>query len=125
MELKAFWIPCLGVVLSMKSSANYSLVRETRICRVVNGKELETVVGNLALEGFRLIDGGNSFALMKKHTWGSLIVHIILFFLSFGIGNIIYALLAHGNAEKVLVRVDSSSKRGDAAISSEQTPEGF
>ena len=47
--------------------------------------------------------------LVRKKTYGSGTTHLLVFFLTawwtFGIGNLLYAIIAHSRAEKVLVRI--------------------
>jgi hypothetical protein len=62
-------------------------------------------------QGYDVLKEGESTVLMRKSSWGSLIGHIVVALLTvwwtFGIGNLIYALIAHLTAEQVLLKQDT------------------
>jgi len=71
-------------------------------------KEFDGIVDEYVTCGYEILDRSGSTTLLRKRTWGSPDVHLILAFATFwtlGIGNLAYALLSHINAEQVVVNL--------------------
>jgi hypothetical protein len=79
-----------------------------RIRRVENNNQMENVVDDYVTLGYKVESRGqNSVKLKEKKGWGSLSGHVIIILLtfwSFGIGNLIYALIKHYGGEKIVVK---------------------
>jgi len=83
----------------------------SRIRRVSSTKEMEALIDDFITQGYVIVSSGESSAMLRKRTWGTFIGHFIclpLNLFSLGFANVIYALIAHYNAEKVMIKVDNS-----------------
>ena len=70
-----------------------------RVKRIAK-KDLENMIEDYRVEGYKLTNQSDNLAVMKKHGgWGTIGWHIVVFFLtvwfSLGLGNLLYALWAH------------------------------
>ena len=63
-------------------------------------------------QGYETINTGENSVMVRKKTWGTAGGHVLCALLTvwftFGIGNVIYALIVHNTAEKVLVRISEA-----------------
>lgn len=88
-----------------------------RIRKVKSKEELEEMVDDFITQGYKVVSEGESTTRLKKKEWGTASMHIIIFIifgcLSLGIANLVYALIAHSNAEEVLVKVVGKNKEED------------
>ena len=80
-----------------------------RLRKAASQREFDTLVDDYITEGYTIISKGERNTLLRRKSWGSMGAHIIIFLLSawwtFLIGNIIYALIAHSSADKVMVKL--------------------
>lgn len=82
-----------------------------RIRKVENDREFENVIDDFITQGYEVLDRGeNSCRLRENKGWGSIAVHILLIFLTgwwtFGIGNLIYALITrYKSGQKLLIKI--------------------
>lgn len=71
---------------------------------------MDKQVDDYITQGYDLLDQGDNSVLLRKKTWGSAGGHVLWVLLTvwwtFGVGNLIYALIMHYTAPQVLVRVD-------------------
>jgi len=81
-----------------------------RLRKCQSPREYESVIDDFHTQGYEAINRGQNSVLLRKKTWGSLLGHALLFFLTvwftMGIGNLVYALVAHFTAEKILVQLE-------------------
>lgn len=65
-------------------------------------------------QGYEIIEQGQTTAMVRRKTWGSAGGHVLWALLTvwftFGFGNLAYALVAHYNAEKVMLKIDPDAK---------------
>ena len=81
-----------------------------RIRRVDNQREMEEIIDDYVTTGYKVISRGETTTKVRENGgWGSIGGHLITLLLTswftFGIGNLIYALVKHYSGEKVLVKV--------------------
>lgn len=83
-----------------------------RLRRVSSKREFESMLDDFITQGYEILEQGQSTALVRRKTWGSsgghLLWGLLTFWCTLGIGNLAYALAAHYNAEKVMLKIDSS-----------------
>ena len=81
-----------------------------RIRKVASEQELERLVDEFITIGYtEQGDRGLDTIRMKKKNYGSLLAHIIILcftWWSFGIINLIYALIKNHNADEVLIKIE-------------------
>jgi hypothetical protein len=81
-----------------------------RLRKVSSRKELDNQIDDYVTQGYDILEQGEHSALMRRKTWGSAGGHVLWALLTvwwtLGIGNLIYALIAHYTAAQVLVRID-------------------
>ena len=69
----------------------------------VQKDRLTNTIEDLIVEGYRVKDRGNDIAIMERPgKYGSLLLHLILFIFTAGIGNIIYAYLTYTKTKSVV-----------------------
>jgi len=87
-----------------------------RIRRVSSRKELENMVDDYVTQGYQLLEQGDRSAMLRKKTWGSAGGHVLWGVLTiwwtFGLGNLIYALVAHLGADRILLKIDEANAVG-------------
>jgi len=87
----------------------------TRIKKVKTKKEFDTVVDDFLTQGYRVSEEGNQTVMLQQQTWGSAGGHALWALLTVwwtcGIGNFGYAIYAHFDAPKVLVKLDDAKRR--------------
>ncbi len=79
---------------------------EPRLRRCLSTDEMERVIDDMAVQGFKIKSRSESAAMLEKPEYGGVGVHVLLALLTAGIGNIIYAAVKFGGREKVALRVD-------------------
>jgi hypothetical protein len=83
-----------------------------RLRRVGSQKELENLLDDYMTQGFEIISQGQNTALVRRKTWGTAGGHVLWAILTawwtIGIGNLVYALVAHYNAEQVMLKLETS-----------------
>lgn len=81
-----------------------------RIRRVDGQKEMEKVIDDFITQGYKIKNQGERSTLMKKKTWGSGGMHIVVAVLTLwwtlGIGNAVYAIYKYLTAEEVQIKID-------------------
>lgn len=81
-----------------------------RIRKVANEQEMDRLVDEYITLGYREKgDHGVESIRMKKKDYGSLLAHIviiILTFYTFGVANIIYAVIKNHYSDEVLVKIE-------------------
>ncbi|EIC23401.1 hypothetical protein [Thiorhodovibrio frisius] len=74
-------------------------------------KEMENLIDDYVTQGYEILEQSERNAMVRKKTWGSGGGHVLWAVLTvwwtIGIGNVIYALIAHYGAEKVMLKVDA------------------
>jgi len=82
-----------------------------RLRKVSTQKEMESMIDDYATQGFEIIDRGERSTMLRRKTWGTPAGHLCWFlftvWFSFGLGNLIYALIAHYSAEQVYIKWDA------------------
>ena len=88
------------------------IVSAPRLRKVATRREFDSVLDDYCTQGYETLSLGENSALLRKKTWGSGSGHVLcaLFTIWFtaGIGNLVYALLAHYTAEQVLLKIDEN-----------------
>lgn len=99
-----------------------------RIRHVDSTREMERVMDELITQGYKVSTQGELSAMMKKHTWGTAGMHVLVALLtiwwSFGVGNVVYAVYQNRTAEEVQIKADhpGDEERKMSASSSPQRP---
>ena len=83
---------------------------QPRLRRCTSQQEMERVIDDMAIQGYKIKARSETSALLQKSDYGSILVHIILLFFTFGLGNIIYAVVKNSNSEKIALRVNEDEK---------------
>lgn len=82
-----------------------------RLRRVSSKREMENLLDDYMTQGFEIVEQGQSTAMVRRKTWGSPAGHVLWLLVSvwftFGVGNVIYALVAHYTAEKIMLKLDT------------------
>lgn len=81
---------------------------EPRLRRCTERGEYERAVDDLAVQGYKIKSRSDSTALLEKASYGSGGMHVLLFCLTFGIGNLIYAAVKYAGRDRVTIRLDSA-----------------
>ena len=73
---------------------------------------MENLIDDYITESYEIVGQGQASALLRKKTWGSggghLLWFLLTFWFTFGIGNAIYAAIAHFAAKQVMLKIDSA-----------------
>lgn len=104
----------------------------SRIRKAQSQREHDSTVDDFVTQGYQVIEQGQSTTMLRKKTWGSFVGHLIVAVLTiwwtFGLGNLVYALIVHYAAEKVMVKIEqpevSSSSIGASAANGLNRPLG-
>lgn len=82
----------------------------SRIRKTQSQREHDSIVDDFVTQGHEVIEQGERTTLLRKKSWGSFLGHTIVALLTiwwtFGVGNLVYALIAHYTAEKIMVRIE-------------------
>ncbi|WP_222424096.1 hypothetical protein [Desulfamplus magnetovallimortis] len=70
---------------------------------------MENLIDDYVTQGYAILEQSERNAMVRKKNSGSMMIHIILFLFTVGVGNVIYYFLAQNNAEKVMIKVDGES----------------
>ena len=85
-----------------------------RFRNVLTQRELQGIRDDMITAGYTVINEGESTVLLRRNTWGSMGAHILLLIFTgwwlIGLGNLIYALIAHYTADQVLIRVHTGER---------------
>ncbi len=80
-----------------------------RIQRVKNKHELEDKISDYIAMGYKIRRRQEDSAELWKRNYGGILLHIILFFISAGVLNIVYLLYKHFSPEDaVFVKIDNT-----------------
>ena len=82
-----------------------------RIRRCASNKEFEQIIDDFITTGYTIKSRGEENALLVKkgkHT-KHLLVFLLTFWFTCGIGNLIYALIPVANEDEVLVKIDKDN----------------
>lgn len=94
----------------------------SRIRKTQSQREHDSIVDDFVTQGHEVIEQGERTTLLRKKSWGSLLGHTIVALLTiwwtFGVGNLVYALVAHYTAEKIMVRIEEPEQQIASATSS-------
>lgn len=94
----------------------------SRIRKTQSQREHDSIVDDFVTQGHEVIEQGERTTLLRKKSWGSLLGHTIVALLTiwwtFGVGNLVYALVAHYTAEKIMVRIEEPEQQVASATSS-------
>jgi hypothetical protein len=81
-----------------------------RIRHTTTRKETESVRDDYMTQGFEVLREGENSVLLRKSTWGSVTGHVVVAILTawwtLGLGNVLYGVVAHVNAEQVMIKQD-------------------
>lgn len=84
-----------------------------RIRRVADRREYDALLDDYYTMGYTILNEGENGALLRKQTWGTAGGHAIWALLTvwwtIGLGNALYAILAHYNAEQVLIKINDAN----------------
>src|SRR4051794_23611325 len=85
----------------------------TRIRRVADQREAERTRDDMITTGYKVKAEGENSVLMSNAGWGSVGGHIVVALLTvwwtLGLGNLVYALIAHyTQGDSVLIKIDES-----------------
>jgi len=78
----------------------------TRLRRCADTRELERVVDDMAIQGYKIVNRSETSALLKKAGEQSVGIHVLLFCFTAGFGNIIYWAVKRNSGDTVAVQVD-------------------
>jgi hypothetical protein len=82
---------------------------DTRIKHASTMREAEAFRDEFITQGYKVESAGENTTIVKKSTWGSTAGHIgvALFTIwwTFGLGNLVYALIVH-KSDEVMIKVD-------------------
>jgi hypothetical protein len=80
-----------------------------RVRRVDNQKEMERTIEDFLTRGYKVKEKGKQSTMLKKKTWGSGGMHIVIAVLtvwwSIGLGNVAYAIYKYLTAEEVQIKI--------------------
>ena len=79
-----------------------------RLRKTSSQKEMENLIDDYITQGYEVIERGERSTMLRKKTWGSSSGHVLWICLTgwwtFGLGNLVYALIAHNSAESVFLK---------------------
>jgi hypothetical protein len=70
---------------------------------------MDRVIDDLAVQGYKISNRGESSALLEKSDNGSVGVHVVLLLFTAGIGNIIYWAVKHSGRDRVAIKLEEDS----------------
>ena len=93
----------------------------TRIRKVRDREQLDTLIDDYITQGYKVTEEGGRTVMLQKGGWGEPLWHLIwaavTVWWTCGLGNLGYAIYAHANGPKVLLKIeggrDSRSPRDD------------
>lgn len=89
----------------------------TRIRKAETKKEMDILTDDYITQGYEVLEEGERTKLFRKKTWGTAGGHVLWALLTvwctFGLGNLAYALFAHFGAEKIVLKIESDSRKKD------------
>ena len=85
-----------------------------RLRRVSSRREMESIVDDYVTQGYQVVNKGEASTPVRKKTWGTAGGHILWAVLTvwwtLGLGNLVYALIAHYGAEQVFIKIEQSEQ---------------
>ncbi len=82
---------------------------QPRLRRCANRGEFERTVDDLAVQGYKIKSRSDDTASLHKPEYGSVGIHVILFLVTVGIGNVIYAAVKYSGRDQVTVRIEEGA----------------
>lgn len=79
-----------------------------RLRRCETTQEMERVIDDLAVQGYKIKNRSETSALIEKPEFGGLGVHVVIFcltFWTFGVGNAIYAAIKYSGRDQIALKV--------------------
>lgn len=81
-----------------------------RLRKVTSKKEMDNLIDDYVTQRYEILEQGERSALVRKVSWGTSGGHILWALLTvwftFGLGNLVYALIVRYSGEKVLIKID-------------------
>jgi hypothetical protein len=111
----------------LKATVKEVQMASPRIRRVNSRRELETVRDDFITQGYEVLNEGETSLLMRKSTWGSTGTHVVIglftIWWTIGIGNLIYAVVAHSGADQVMLKLELPDAAQPLAGATALTPD--
>lgn len=83
---------------------------DTRIRHAQSTREAEQLQDEYITQGYKVQSSGENTVMLKKSSWGSVpghaVVALFTIWWTIGIGNLIYAVIAH-KSDEVMIKVDA------------------
>jgi hypothetical protein len=77
-------------------------------------RELESARDDFITQGYEVLEEGEATTRLRKSTWGSVGIHVLVALLTarwtIGIGNLVYAVIAHLTAEQDMIKLDAPAE---------------
>lgn len=83
---------------------------QPRLRRCTSQQEMERVIDDTVVRGYKIINRSETSALIVKRTYESVGTHVFLALFTAGVGNIIYAILKYQGSEQIALKVSEESK---------------
>ena len=94
-----------------------------QVRKVDSKKEMEILTDDYITQGYEVIEEGERTKMFRKKTWGTAGGHVLCALLTIwwtvGFGNLVYALVAHFGAEKILLKIEPNSRKKDDRVEEE------
>ena len=81
------------------------IMAQPRLRRCTTQQEMERVIDDMAIQGYKIINRSENSALIVKREYGGVGVHVLLAIFTAGIGNIIYAVVKYSGSEQIALKV--------------------
>ena len=82
-----------------------AIAMRTRTCDT--DRERERIVDDYVTQGYTVVSDGGRTTKLRQRDYGGLLAHVVLFLLTLGVGNLLYALYRrHVSTDVVVVRVE-------------------
>lgn len=78
-----------------------------RLRKASTQREFDSLLDDYITQGYEVLNRGEQSAMLRKGTWGTGAGHLLWFLLTCGLGNMVYALVAHLGADQVLLRLEA------------------
>jgi hypothetical protein len=73
---------------------------------------MDNLIDDYVTQGYEVLSQGEGSTRLRKKSWGTTGGHVLWALLTvwwtIGIGNLVYALIAHATAEQVVVKIEES-----------------
>jgi hypothetical protein len=98
-----------GFLASLRLNDQDQLMAAPRLRKVGTRKEFDNLLDDFHTQGYEIVSEGESSTLVRRKSWGTGSGHLVCFLLTvwwtFGVGNLVYALVSHYNAEQVMIKI--------------------